>query len=251
MAHLSPALRPIKWKIVLGVIAFFVVLAVIGSRSEAERITNGNAADHGAPRAFESSRPRHLVPRIDLTAMQEQNDEFRVQTNFAEDGVVLRVEGHEYPLVERAGMTYIFAGVYVPKIGVNNAKLQLSSGEAVPFEVVRTMHTLDEWRKYAEPFDFKKVDKNPDRYAGQLVKGRAKIYQIQENGSATVGGLYVTSQGYGYWSDNVRFTLPKVTDLVEDDVVNFYGEVVGSYSYESQAGWNITVPMLELTYLEK
>jgi len=185
--------------------------------------------------------------------MQENNDTLPVETNFQEDGpVVLRVEGQRYELADRNGTTYTFRNVTVPKLGVNNAKLVIENGDtSVPFQITRTIQTLDEWRKYAETFDYKRVNKNPDRYAGTFVKGRAKIYQIQEDGDTTEGGLDVTNNGYGYWDDNVRFTLPKVTDFVEGDVVSFYGTIEGSYSYESVAGWNITVPMVKLSYLER
>lgn len=201
----------------------------------------------------ENGQPMRTVAPMALTAMQENNETFRVETNFREDGpVVLRVEGQSYDLGETDGTSYIFRHVTVPKLGVNNAKLLVGSGELMmPFQITRTITTLDEWRKYAESFDYKRVTKNPDRYAGTFIKGRGNIYQIQEDGESTRGGLNVTPMGYGYWDDNVRFSLPKVTDFVEGDVVSFYGEIEGSYSYESVAGWNITVPMLKLSYLER
>ncbi|MDZ4170848.1 MAG: hypothetical protein U1C19_01685 [Methanobacteriaceae archaeon] len=30
------------------------------------------------------------------------------------------------------------------------------------------------------------------------------------------------------------------TPAVEDDMITIYGEVTGSYTYESQAGWTVT-----------
>ena len=35
-----------------------------------------------------------------------------------------------------------------------------------------------------------------------------------------------------------------LTEFVEDDVVTVYGEIYGTYSYTSQAGWEISLPGL-------
>lgn len=40
------------------------------------------------------------------------------------------------------------------------------------------------------------------------------------------------------------------TDFVEDDHITVYGEIYGDYSYESQAGWTITVPAIIADFIE-
>ena len=203
--------------------------------------------------------PSRTVADVELTAMQEDNSILTVSTDFAEDvrPITLRVEGKEYALEKRDGTSYVFRNVHVPKIGTNAAKLVLgiaqgsSSREEMPFEVWRRMNTIDEWRKYAEPIDYKRLEKGADKYVGTLVKGRGKIYQITEDGGMTTGGINVTPKGYGYWDDNVRFKMLKTTDFVTDDVVSFYGYIVGDYSYETTAGWNVTVPLVAVMMMER
>jgi hypothetical protein len=219
------------------------------------------------PEATSNAEPttarEYHVTEPQLTAMQEDNATLTVQADFAEDrpGTQLRVEGRSYPLIVRNESQYVFANVKVPKLGDNNAKLDLpaagsSSGIVVEFKIHREMQTIDEYRKYATPLDYKLVNKNPDAHKGEYVKGRAKIYQITEDtadsgGPSTSGGLSVTNYGYGNWDDNVRFAMIGTTDFVESDVVNYYGVINGAYSYESQAGWNITTPMVRIDFMEK
>ncbi len=211
-----------------------------------------------------SAAREYHVTDPQLTAMQEDNATLTVQADFAEDrpGTELRVEGTSYPLITRSDNQYVFANVKVPKLGDNNAKLELPAGAGsssdilVAFKIHREMRTIDEYRKYATPFDYKVVNKNPDAHTGEYVKGRAKIYQISEDtledgSSYTDGGLSVTNYGYGYWDGNVRFVKAGTTDFVEGDVVSYYGVITGADSYESQAGWNITTPMVRIEFMEK
>lgn len=203
--------------------------------------------------------PERTVGDIQLTAMQENNTTFTVKTDFVEDArpITLRVEGKEYPVEKRDGTSYVFSNVTVPIIGTNSAKLVLGTGEGLPpsvtlpFLIKREVTTLDEWRKYAENIDYKRLAKGADKYAGKLVKGQGKIYQITEDSGMTTGGINVTPKGYGYWDDNVRFTMVGTTDFVQDDTVRFYGHVVGDYTYETTAGWNLTVPAIIVDEMER
>ena len=222
-------------------------------------IPSSGAPQPASPAPVAAPAPTPTVSELRLTAMQEDNDILTVETNVAEDrpGTELRVEGVAYPLDRREGTSYLFRNVRVPKIGENNAKLELPTGPGLParilmeFKIHREMRTIDEYRKYAAPLDYKQVMKNPDRFAGTIVKGRGKIYQITESGWTTEGGLNVRNVGYGYWDDNVRFTMTKLTDFVQDDVVSFYGTIDGSYTYETTAGWNLTVPMVKVAFMER
>lgn len=216
------------------------------------------------PEAASAPPKEYHVTEPQLTAMQEDNDIFVVQADFAEDrpNTELRVEGVAYPLMIRHGTQYVFSHVKVPKLGDNNAKIELPTGPGlpahilVPFTIHREITTIDDYRKYATAFDYKQVNKNPDAHKDEYVKGRAHIYQIKEDtledGTPyTNGGFDVTNYGYGRWDDNVRFVKKGTTDIVEGDVVSYYGVVTGGYSYESEAGWNITTPMIRVAFMEK
>lgn len=244
--------------------AVISLLILVGCASpSAQTSSTPSLAPGVASTADGTASSEHHVTAPQLTAMQEDNATLTIETDFAEDsaGTELRVEGTSYPLVARYGTQYVFANVRVPKLGDNNAKLVLPSAAdtsalLIEFTIHRQMNTIDEYRKYATPFNYKLVNKNPDAHKGEYVKGRAQIYQINEHtlddGSPyTDGGLDVTNYGYGNWDDNVRFLKKGTTELLQGDVVNYYGVLIGADTYESQAGWNITTPLVRIEFIEK
>jgi hypothetical protein len=87
--------------------------------------------------------------------------------------------------------------------------------------------------------------KNPDRYAGEYVKYRREIVQIQEGDDMTVIRPAVKQESFG-WNPNevIWVEVEGYTDFVDEDVVTVYGTVVGKHSYTLQAGWEITVPAM-------
>lgn len=95
----------------------------------------------------------------------------------------------------------------------------------------------------AQSIPYPHLKKNPDRYSGEYVKYTGEIVQILEGNGMTNIRLSVTKDDYGYNIDDLIFVeYTGYTDFVDNDIVTIYGEVYGSYSYESQAGYNITLP---------
>ncbi len=100
-------------------------------------------------------------------------------------------------------------------------------------------------RANAKTISFDKLNKNPDRYKGEYVKYRGEIVQIMESDGMTAIRLSITSTSYGWSvSDIIYVAYLGYTDFVDEDVVTIYGEVNGSYTYTSQAGWDITLPLV-------
>lgn len=98
---------------------------------------------------------------------------------------------------------------------------------------------------------YKVLNKNPDSLAGQRIKLRGEILQIQEENGITVMLLQVTNLGYDMWTDNVSIIYPDKIDVYEKDKVTIWGEVKGAFSYKSVAGWDITVPQVTAKYAAK
>lgn len=97
----------------------------------------------------------------------------------------------------------------------------------------------------AQPIEYAQLIKNPDRHAGTYVKYKGEIIQIQEGNGLTVIRLAVTPTSYGYdFNDVIWVEYEGYTDYVDGDTITVYGEIFGSHSYTSQAGWDITVPAL-------
>lgn len=98
--------------------------------------------------------------------------------------------------------------------------------------------------KKAIRLSYGKLKKNPDSYAGTLVKYYGKIFAIREEGGKTIMQVNVTNHGYGFWDDQIMVVFDNTTELEENHMVTIYGLVVGGVTYQSAAGWNITVPLI-------
>lgn len=95
----------------------------------------------------------------------------------------------------------------------------------------------------AQTIDYAHLKKNPDRYKGEYVKYTGEIIQILEGNNITNIRLAVTKTAYGYdFNDVIFIEYNGYTDYVDGDIITMYGEVYGTYSYESQAGFNISLP---------
>ncbi|MZP28714.1 hypothetical protein GTO91_03140 [Heliobacterium undosum] len=102
-----------------------------------------------------------------------------------------------------------------------------------------------------QTYEYRVLNKNPDALKGNRIKTRGKIMQIQESGNSTFILLETTNNGYDIWTDNVAVLYEGKIDVYENDKITLWGEITGSFSYESVARYNITVPAVRAKYIEK
>jgi hypothetical protein len=105
----------------------------------------------------------------------------------------------------------------------------------------------------ARAIDYKLLSKSPDAYKRAPAKYTGQIVEIKEEG----GGqgymrLAVEKTAYG-WDPNsiILVGYRDSTDALQGDVVTVYGYLAGTYSYSSQANYQITVPTLISCSIEK
>jgi len=103
--------------------------------------------------------------------------------------------------------------------------------------------TEAQYKASCKKISYKQLEKNPDKYTGQRVKFTGTIFQIQESGDFT--SILLDVGGY----DNISVLYDGTTDAVEDSSITVYGEIMGSYTYESVAGYQITVPQMNAKYI--
>jgi hypothetical protein len=108
-----------------------------------------------------------------------------------------------------------------------------------------------EYKKSCISVKWAQLDKNPDAYKGKRLVYRGQIFNISEDGGITTIQMNVTSAGYGFWSDQVIVVYPAPTRFVKDDVIKVWGECTGAETYQSVAGWDITVPAMLARYVGK
>ena len=95
---------------------------------------------------------------------------------------------------------------------------------------------------------YKQLEKDPNSFSGTVTTFTGQVLQIQQSGNDGVMRLSVTNKGYGIWSpsDVIYVTYHQPTDAVDDDIVSVTGTLTGSETYTSQAGFQITIPSMDV-----
>jgi hypothetical protein len=107
--------------------------------------------------------------------------------------------------------------------------------------------TGDLIRQVNKDISYEKVKKNPDKYKGEVWAVTGKILEIDETDNYTVARV-----GTGEWGlDVVWVEADFTTDFVGKNRVYVVGYLQGSKTYESQAGWTITIPSLKASAILK
>lgn len=118
-----------------------------------------------------------------------------------------------------------------------------------------TCTTISEetYKSQCESISYKELARNPDAHSGKFVKFTGEIIQVQEDGNDAVYRINVTKGDYGIYDDTViaSYDLSNSDSrFLEDDIVTFYGQYAGLYSYTSVLGAEITVPSVMIQYIE-
>lgn len=87
---------------------------------------------------------------------------------------------------------------------------------------------------------YEQLKKNSIKHAGKAWAFTGKILEIREIGEDTVARVSLDDWG----SKPIYIAAPMSTEFVENNRVYVVGYLAGNYSYESQAGWNLTIPAL-------
>ncbi|TJZ76990.1 DUF2510 domain-containing protein [Rhodococcus oryzae] len=103
--------------------------------------------------------------------------------------------------------------------------------------------------------DFALIAKNPGSATGRKVVVYGRVTQF-DAATGTTQFLARTAPiaGDKYDYDQNTFvvgdTAALIANVVEDDLVTMYTEVLGSYTYDTQAGGSTTVPKLQVNIIE-
>lgn len=92
---------------------------------------------------------------------------------------------------------------------------------------------------------FGQLDANPYTYKGERVTYQGTVLQVLEYYEETYYRIDIDS------GDTIYVTYGGTTNIVKGDAIQIWGEVLGSYTYTSRAGWEITLPSIGAAYIEK
>lgn len=121
--------------------------------------------------------------------------------------------------------------------------------EEIAEEEKELFKTSCQWYSYEE------VSRNPDNYKGKPAVFRGQVIQVLESSYSTKINMRVdvTQNEYGWWDDTIYVTydLPAGSSrILEKDIITMYGTLDGLYSYTSILGSTITLPKLDVKYVE-
>ncbi|MBQ8768847.1 MAG: hypothetical protein IJZ15_04285 [Oscillospiraceae bacterium] len=106
-----------------------------------------------------------------------------------------------------------------------------------------------------ESVAYDEIARYPDTYKGKNIKFKGEIIQVSEGyfSSKNTYRIAVTEDEYGFWDDPVlvEYEIPEGSaNILEEDIVIFYGECTGTTSYKSVLGSTVTIPSVEAKYID-
>ena len=114
--------------------------------------------------------------------------------------------------------------------------------------------TESEYKTSCKEIEYKELFRNIEENKGNMFHFKGQIQQVVSDGESESEYLIaVTKDEYDYWEDSVYVVLDRTyfkDKLLEDDVIDFYGECNGSYSYTSILGESIDVPKISVLYVD-
>jgi len=170
-----------------------------------------------------------------------------------EPGARVTVKGcANAPVYAQAGQDGRFGVALVLNEGPNLLTVEAEKDEEKGTSAFSITYQLDEatYKAQCRIIDFRVLNKNPNAYKGQRYFATGQVVQIMEGLGSTDIRLNVTRDQWGYWEDTIYVTYCGSVPAYEDSIIRVWGEIKGSYTYTSVAGWTITLPWVEAKYIE-
>jgi hypothetical protein len=124
--------------------------------------------------------------------------------------------------------------------------------------------TKAQWKAKCKAIAFRVLDKDAGSLVGKRYVLKGQVFQIEDAGEGnfftdfpndltprTQMIISVTNEGYGFWTDNVMVAYNGRLNIYSEDIVRVWGTCEGQYTYTSQAGYEITVPLILGRYVSK
>jgi hypothetical protein len=137
-------------------------------------------------------------------------------------------------------------------LAINNDNSSVSNSDDTLQE---TTYSQKDYKSECESIDYKTLARNPEKYKGNKYKLTGQVVQVQEptNGDTVELRVDITKNKYGNWENTIYATveIPKGNDrILEDDVITFWGECEGLYSYSSVLDNKVSLPKINIKYFE-
>ena len=125
-------------------------------------------------------------------------------------------------------------------------------GLAYPSEEAVQEASVNEYKSVCKTIKYGTLARNADTLKNEKVVYKGQVIQVLEDGNNIQMRVDVTVDEYGFWEDTVfvMFTRGEAdTRILEEDIIQFWGEVGGLITYESVLGGDITIPQINAEYI--
>ena len=95
--------------------------------------------------------------------------------------------------------------------------------------------------------------KDPDALKGKCITEKGQVFQYDTNTGLTSMLVSIVDLGYNTWTDNVLIRLPNAAmgkGIYENDIIQVWGPIGGSYTYTTTLGGTATVPVINAKHLK-
>jgi len=108
------------------------------------------------------------------------------------------------------------------------------------------------YKQQAATIPYNQLIKDPASLAGRIVTYRAQVFQYGTNTTTSHMIIAVTDEGYGYWSDNIWLDVDPsaAQNVFQKSIIQVWGGVVGPYTYTTTQNGSLTIPEIDVKYVQ-
>lgn len=141
-----------------------------------------------------------------------------------------------------------------PKPAANAANAATATPNAATPKPTPTPIDPAQYKASCQSIPYVQLKKDPDSMHGTHITYVGQITQYDSNTGLSHMRVYVTDEGYGFWTDDILVDVPTnltQNSFVEKDKIQIWGEVIGAYTYTTQMNGQRTIPEISAKYIEK
>ncbi|HKC20406.1 MAG TPA: hypothetical protein VKE27_12345, partial [Candidatus Dormibacteraeota bacterium] len=109
-----------------------------------------------------------------------------------------------------------------------------------------------DYKASAKSIPYVQLEKDPASLAGTVVTYKGQVVQYDSATTTSHLRVNVTPDGFGGYTDTIWLDVdPKQTgNVFRDTVIEFWGDVIGPYTYTTVTGGQITIPEVKARYVQ-
>lgn len=125
----------------------------------------------------------------------------------------------------------------------------------VPSPPPTPSETPEEYKNSCQKILYDDLARDTEKFVGKKSTLTGEVIQVMESGNSVQMRVNITKKGssnYTYWSDTIFIDYTRKSDearILEDDIIQVWGPVIGRLKYESTMGQEITIPHVTAKYL--